>query len=55
MLQVSRFSDVAIAPYKNIVNYYGHLPNKIIDYLQLGLPIISSLRVEFQDLIKKKK
>ena len=55
MIEVAGYSDIAIAPYKNIINYHCHLPNKIIDYLQLGLPIISSLRIEFQDLIRENK
>ncbi len=55
MCTLAKYSDVAIAPYKNINNYKGHIPNKIIDYLQLGLPIISSLKIEFENLIKKNK
>ena len=55
MCTLAKYSDVAIAPYKNINNYKGHIPNKIIDYLQLGLPIISSLKIEFENLIKENK
>ena len=35
--------DIALAPYKNITNYKLNIPNKIVDYLSLGLPILSPL------------
>ncbi len=53
MYRLARYSDAAIAPYKALNNYEGHLPNKIADYLQLGLPIISSLKKEFPKIVKK--
>ncbi|MDA9651241.1 glycosyltransferase [Pelagibacteraceae bacterium] len=43
----------AIAPYKNIKNFKDNIPNKIIDYLSLGLPIISPLQGEVSNLISK--
>ena len=46
--------DVAIAPYSNIRNFTENIPNKIIDYLAMGLPILvphycSSILSEFKD------
>ena len=53
MIYLSKYADYAIAPYKDIDNYLGHLPNKISDYLQLGLPVISTLKLSFEDLIQE--
>ena len=46
-------SFCAIAPYINIENFTRNIPNKIIDALSLGLPILSSLEGEVASLIKK--
>lgn len=45
--------SLSIAPFKNIDNYTSNLPNKIIDYLSLGLPILSPLEGELSALIAK--
>lgn len=45
-------SNIAIAPYKNIKNFKDNIPNKIIDYLRYGLPILSPLGGEVEDLLK---
>lgn len=37
-------STVVFAPYKKIQNFHGHLPNKFMEYLSSGKPIISSLQ-----------
>ena len=48
-------SSIAIAPYKNYKNFIDNIPNKIIDYLSYGLPILSPLRGEVESLIKTKQ
>ena len=45
--------SLSIAPFRNIDNYTSNLPNKIIDYLSLGLPILSPLEGELSSLISK--
>jgi len=41
----------ALAPYLNIENFTRNIPNKIIDALSLGLPILSPLQGEVASLI----
>lgn len=48
-------SHAAITPYRNIDNFTKNLPNKVIDALSLGLPILSPLQGEVADLISKHK
>jgi glycosyltransferase involved in cell wall biosynthesis len=43
--------QAALAPYLNIENFTRNIPNKIIDALSLGLPILSSLQGEVASLI----
>ncbi len=50
MRVLSKRSSYAIAPYKNIKNFKDNIPNKIIDYLSLGLPIFFSLDGEVENL-----
>jgi glycosyltransferase involved in cell wall biosynthesis len=45
--------QAALAPYVNIDNFTRNIPNKIIDALSLGLPILSSLQGEVASLIAK--
>ena len=45
----------ALAPYLNIDNFTSNLPNKIIDSLSLGLPILSPLQGEVAKLITEHK
>jgi glycosyltransferase involved in cell wall biosynthesis len=44
-----------IAPYKNMENFIFNLPNKVLDSLSLGLPVLSPLQGEVYEMIKKKK
>ncbi len=46
-----RMSSVGLAPYLSIKNFTLNLPNKPIEYLSAGLPIISSLRGVLKDLL----
>ena len=43
--------QAALAPYLNIENFTQNLPNKIIDALSLGLPILTPLQGEVASLI----
>ena len=49
---LSDMSIASLAPYKNIDNFMVNTPNKIVDSLLLGLPIISPLRGEVAKLIE---
>ena len=42
-------ASIGLAPYKKDANM--SLPNKVFDYLNAGLPIVSSLRGELEDLL----
>lgn len=44
-------SQIGLAPYKNVQNFNDNLPNKIMDYMSLGLAVISPLRGEVKKLI----
>ena len=44
-------SAVTIAPYKNIDNFTMNLPNKILDSLFLGKPILTPLLGEVENLV----
>lgn len=46
-------ADLGIAPYFNNAGFGMSLPNKIIEYLSGGIPIISSLEGFYLDFIKK--
>lgn len=48
-------SSAALAPYNNIDNFTMNIPNKIIDSLALGLPVLSPLRGEVANLISEEK
>lgn len=44
-------SHAALTPYRNIENFTKNLPNKVIDAMSLGLPILSPLQGEVANLI----
>jgi glycosyltransferase involved in cell wall biosynthesis len=48
-------SIATIAPYKNLENFVYNLPNKVIDSLSLGLPILSPLMGEVNKMINEEK
>lgn len=48
---LSRMSSAGLAPYRNITNFMSNLPNKPIEYLSAGLPVISSLRGSLERLL----
>ena len=54
-IALSKISSAFIAPYKNKTDFMKSIPNKIIDAIKLGIPLLSSLKGEVEDLIKKNK
>jgi glycosyltransferase involved in cell wall biosynthesis len=46
-----RLSSLGLAPYRNTCNFVGSIPNKPIEYLSAGLPIVSSLNGVLQGLL----
>jgi glycosyltransferase involved in cell wall biosynthesis len=48
-----QMSDAGLAPYKNGEGFKDNLPNKPIEYLSAGLPVISSLNGYLQALLKE--
>ena len=47
-----KLADIGIAPIKNICkSYYLSLPNKIFEYIQAGIPVMSSDFPEMKQLI----
>lgn len=55
IITLAETSAVGLAPYRNTQNFIDNLPNKVIDYLSLGLPILSPLSGEVQELILNHK
>ena len=43
-IKISSTCALALAPYKNIKNYELNLVNKYLDYMSLGLPVLSPLK-----------
>lgn len=52
-IALSKISSAFIAPYKNKTDFMKSIPNKIIDAINFGIPLLSSLKGEVEDLIKK--
>ena len=50
-----KISSAFIAPYKNKPDFVKSIPNKVIDALKFGLPLVSPLKGEVQSLIKNYK
>ena len=46
-----RLSSVGLAPYVSNDNYIRNIPNKPVEYLSAGLPIVSSLQGELAKLL----
>lgn len=44
-------ADLLFACYKNISGFYGHLPNKFMEYCSAGKPIVNGLKGYAADLI----
>jgi glycosyltransferase involved in cell wall biosynthesis len=50
---LASISDAALAPYRNYSDFLMSVPNKITDYLSLGSPIITPLKGEVGDLLRR--
>ena len=55
MESLADMSMASLAPYKNVKNFTLNIPNKVVDSLMLGLPILSPLTGEVESLIDNKK
>ncbi len=53
LLALKKISIATLAPYRNTSDFQMSIPNKIIDSLSFGLPIITSLKGEVENLIKE--
>ncbi len=53
LLALKKLSIATLAPYRNTNDFQMSIPNKIIDSLFFGLPIITSLKGEVETLIKE--
>lgn len=50
-----RFAQVGLVPVKNIFSYMSNLPNKTIEYMSAGLPLLSCLKGIVGKLIVEEK
>ena len=48
-----RMSKAGLAPYKSTTDFIISYPNKSIEYMSAGLPVISSLKGSLEDLLNK--
>lgn len=46
-------SSIGLAPYKNTTNFMENLPNKPIEYLSAGLPLVSCLNGYLKKMLKE--
>lgn len=53
VVALAEMSLAGIAPYRNLPDFQMSVPNKIIDYLMLGQPLVSPLRGEVSSLIER--
>ncbi|MDE2290627.1 MAG: glycosyltransferase family 4 protein, partial [Elusimicrobia bacterium] len=49
-----RRCDAGLAPYRSTRGFVGHLPNKPVEYLSAGLPLVSSLEGTLRRLIEER-
>jgi glycosyltransferase involved in cell wall biosynthesis len=52
---LAHYSVGALIPYKNIENFTLNMPNKVLDALSNGLPILTTLTGEVQNLIESEE
>ena len=53
LMALKALSIATLAPYRNTFDFQMSIPNKIFDSLYFGLPIITSLKGELENLIKE--
>ena len=49
---IMQLSSIGFAPYISKTDYCNSIPTKVIKYLSLGLPVLTSLKGDVEDLIK---
>jgi glycosyltransferase involved in cell wall biosynthesis len=49
---LAKCSSASLAPYKNTKNFIDNIPNKIVDSLAHGLPILTTLSGEVKEMIE---
>ena len=52
---ILNYAHIGLAPYNNSFTYNTSIPSKISEYLAYGLPILSGLKGELENFIKKHK
>jgi glycosyltransferase involved in cell wall biosynthesis len=55
IVTLSNISSAFIAPYRNSSDFVISIPNKVVDALKLGMPLLSPLKGEVERLIKDNK
>lgn len=55
IVTLSNISSAFIAPYRNSSDFVISIPNKVVDALKLGMPLLSPLKGEVENLIKDNK
>ncbi len=50
---IHKFCFASLSPFRNVDNYLVNIPNKVVDSLANGLPILSPLKGEVSKLIKQ--
>jgi glycosyltransferase involved in cell wall biosynthesis len=53
VVALSRLSTAGLAPYRNLPDFQKSVPNKIIDYLAMGQPLITPLAGEVQAVVNQ--
>lgn len=53
IVAISQLSVAGLAPYRNLPNFQQNVPNKIIDYLAFGQPLITPLKGEVETLVNQ--
>lgn len=51
VVSLMKMSRYGIAPYRSTLNYVGNIPNKFVEYMSVGLPVISPLQGVVRRLI----
>lgn len=55
IVTLSNMSSAFIAPYRNSSDFVISIPNKVVDALKLGIPLLSPLKGEVENIIKSNK
>ena len=53
--ELAHTADLALAPYERTPDFQLSIPNKVLDYMSFGLPILTSLDGELADFLRKHK